>query len=69
MTAPDETTPHYDAERWPLQPGLAPPEVEEALQESLANAPEPSAETRARIAQILRRADREHPEREKPTGT
>lgn len=63
------TAPRYDPDRWPLQPGLAPPEVEAALQESLANAPEPSAETRARIAQILRRADREHSDREKPTGT
>ncbi|WP_454175338.1 hypothetical protein [Gordonia sputi] len=63
------TAPAHDPEKWPLQPGLAPPEVEAALQESLANAPEPSAETRARIAQILRRADREHSDREKPTGT
>lgn len=63
------TAPRYDPDRWPLQPGLAPPEVEAALHESLANAPEPSAETRARIAQILRRADREHSDREKPTGT
>lgn len=69
MTDSGEVEPPYDPDRWPLQPGLAPPEVEAALQESLANAPEPSAETRARIAHILRRADREHSEREKPTGT
>ena len=61
------TAPRYDPGRWPLSPGNAPPEVEAALQAALATAPEPSADTRARVESILRRADRTAVDR--PTGT
>lgn len=61
------TAPRYDPDRWPLSPGNAPPEVEAALQAALATAPEPSADTRARVQSILRRADRTAVDR--PTGT
>lgn len=57
----------YDPTLWPLAPGNAPPEVEEALQASLAAAPELSTEMRDRVSAILRRADVAANAR--PTGT
>ncbi|QCG77629.1 hypothetical protein HOV42_gp46 [Gordonia phage Fairfaxidum] len=46
----------YDPARWPLAPGNASPDVEEALQAEVEKWPEPTAQTRTRIAQILRRS-------------